>query len=286
VSAAAGSLFSVQDRVALVTGGGTGIGRGSALVLAEHGADVVVVGRRLAPLEGTADRVQALGRRALVLQGDVTDPDQCKELVARTVSDFGHLDILVNNAGASDTRPMLSWTPQQWQEVVALNLSSAWYMSQAAALVMVAQGKGAIVNISSGASTGALPWAVPYAAAKAGLNNLTGTMAAALTGQGIRINALVVGAVRTEFMVEDTHRHGLAIDEMGMGNAMGRVGQPEEIGYAVLFLASDAASFISGQSIGINGGPLGPPDPPLWDESKKADAVRVPSESRGGDGPA
>lgn len=273
MSTTAGSLFSVEGKVALVTGGGTGIGRGCALVLAEHGADVVVVGRRLAPLEGTADKVRALGRRAIVLQGDVTDPDQCSRVVSGAVSELGRLDILVNNAGASDTRPMLTWTPQQWQEVVALNLSSAWYMSRAAALVMIEQGKGAIVNISSSASTGPLPWAVPYAAAKAGLNNLTATMAAALTGQGIRVNALVVGGVRTEFMVEEIHRHGMSIDEMGTKNAMGRVGRPEEIGYAALFLASDAASFISGQSIGINGGPLGPPDPPLWDESKRSSEV-------------
>ena len=249
------SRFALDGRVAVVTGAGTGIGHGVALVLAEHGADIVLAGRRPEPLEEAAREIEALGRRALAVPTDVTELDQCRRLVDRTVAEFGRLDILVNNAGGSTTKPIEAWTPEEWHQVVDLNLGSVWFLSRVAAEPMLAQGKGAIVNISSGSSMFAFPIGAPYGASKAAVNNLTASFAAAWTPKGVRVNALAVGAVRTEMLLEDGKKYGLDEAAFGAGNAMGRIGEPEEIGYAVLYFASDASSYCSGQTLWINGGP-------------------------------
>jgi NAD(P)-dependent dehydrogenase (short-subunit alcohol dehydrogenase family) len=247
--------FDLTDRVAIITGGGTGIGRGTALVLAEHGADVVLAGRRPEPLESTAEEIRALGRRVLPVSTDITTPQACDDLVAATLAELGRLDILVNNAGGAETKSIRKWTEDEWLAVLALNLGSVWHLSRAASEPMLAQGKGAIVNISSGASLLAMPQAAPYAAAKAGVNNLTGSMAAAWTGKGVRVNAIAVGAVRAATLVDDLARYGIDADTMGQTNASGRIGEPEEIGHGVLFFASDASSFCSGQTLYMHGGP-------------------------------
>ncbi len=247
--------FDLTGQVAIITGGGTGIGRGTALVLAEHGADVVLAGRRPEPLESTADEIRALGRKALPLSTDVTDPDGCRSLVDATLAEFGRVDILVNNAGGAETKSIAKWSDDEWLHVLALNLGSVWHLSRAASTPMLEQGKGAIVNISSGASLLAMPQAAPYGAAKAGVNNLTGSMAASWTRKGIRVNAVAVGAVRAATLLDDAARYGLEPDAIGLTNASGRLGEPEEIGYGVLFFASDASSFCSGQTLYMHGGP-------------------------------
>jgi NAD(P)-dependent dehydrogenase (short-subunit alcohol dehydrogenase family) len=255
MSASAPSRFGLNDRVAMITGAGTGIGRGVALVLAEHGADIVLAGRRPEPLEDTARDIEALGRRALVVPTDVTEIDQCERLVDRAVNELGRLDVLVNNAGGSTTKPIAAWTPEEFHQVVDLNLGSVWFLSRLAAEPMLAQGKGSIVNISSGSSMFAFPIGAPYGASKAAVNNLTASFAAAWTPKGIRVNALAVGAVRTKMLLEDGKKYGLDEAALGAGNAMGRIGEPDEIGYAVLYFASDASSYCSGQTLRINGGP-------------------------------
>jgi NAD(P)-dependent dehydrogenase (short-subunit alcohol dehydrogenase family) len=247
--------FDLTDTVAIITGGGTGIGRGTALVLAEHGADIVLAARRPEPLEATAAEIRALGRRALVAPSDVTDAEACQALVDTTLAEYGRVDILVNNAGGAETKSLSRWTEDEWLQVLALNLGSVWHLSRAAATPMLAQGKGAIVNISSGASLLAMPQAAPYAAAKAGVNNLTGSMASAWTGRGVRVNAIAVGAVRAASLVDDLARYDIDPDTLGATNASGRLGEPEEIGYGVLFFASDASSFCSGQTLYMHGGP-------------------------------
>ena len=161
----------------------------------------------------------------------------------------------MNCAGGAQTKSLSKWTEEEWLQVVALNLGSVWFLSRAAARPMLEQGKGSIVNISSGASLLAMPQAAPYGAAKAGVNNLTGSMASAWTPRGIRVNAIAVGAVRAATLLEDAERYGIDPDTIGMTNASGRLGEPEEIGYGVLFFASDASSFCSGQTLYIHGGP-------------------------------
>jgi len=247
--------FDLTGRVAIITGGGTGIGRGAALVLAEHGADVVLAGRRPEPLESTAEEIRSLGRHALAVPTDVTSAEECQQLVDTTLAELGRVDILVNNAGGAETKSIRRWTEEEWLQVVALNLGSVWHLSRAASVPMLEQGRGAIVNISSGASLIAMPQAAPYGAAKAGVNNLTGSMAAAWTRKGIRVNAIAVGAVRAATLLEDAARYRLDPEAIGMMNASGRLGEPDEIGYSVLFFASDASSFCSGQTLPINGGP-------------------------------
>ncbi len=249
------SRISIEDRVALITGGGTGIGRGAALVLAEHGADVVLAGRRPEPLESTAREVEALGRRALAVPTDVTTASGCRKLVETTLDEFGALDILVNCAGGAETKSILKWPDDDFERVLTLNFKAVWHLSKAAAKPMMAQGKGAIVNISSGASLLAMPQAAPYGAAKAAVNNLTGSMAAAWAKKGIRVNSIAVGAVRAATLTDDAARYGLDPEAIALSNGLGRLGEPDEIGYGVLFFASDAASFCSGQTLYMHGAP-------------------------------
>jgi NAD(P)-dependent dehydrogenase (short-subunit alcohol dehydrogenase family) len=250
-------LLSVDGRVAIVTGGGTGIGRACALALAAHGADVVLAGRRPEPLQETAEEVEVLGRRALTYPCDIAAKEQCGQLVDAALGEFGKLDILINCAGGAPLKGIDDWTTADWQWVMALNLEAVWNLSQLAAKAMVAQGSGAIVNISSGASLKAMPMSPIYGAAKAGVNSLTASLAAAWTPKGVRVNAIAVGAVRAPTLTDELDRLGIDPDQMGKGNALGRLGEPEEIGAGALFFASDMASFCSGQTLLMHGGPVG-----------------------------
>jgi NAD(P)-dependent dehydrogenase (short-subunit alcohol dehydrogenase family) len=247
--------FSMEGRVAIITGGGTGIGRSAALVLAEHGADVVLAARRPEPLESTAKEIEALGRRALAVPTDVTSPAACKALVDTTLRELGRVDVLVNNAGGATTKGIMKWSEEEWHDIVDLNLGSVWFLSRYAAQPMIEQGKGAIVNISSGASLLAMPQAAIYGAAKAAVNNLTGSMAASWTRKGVRVNGIACGAVRAATLLDEAEKLGFDVDSVGMTNASGRIGEPDEIAYGVLFFASDASSFCSGQTLYMHGGP-------------------------------
>ena len=224
-------------------------------MLAEHGADVVLAGRRPDPLESTAKEAQALGRRALAVSTDVTTGDACQALVDATLEEFGRIDILVNCAGGAETKSILNWPDDDFERTLALNFGAVWHLSRAAAKPMIEQGKGAIVNISSGASLLAMPQAAPYGAAKAAVNNLTGSMAAAWSRKGVRVNAIAVGAVRAATLTDDAARYGLDPEAIAMTNGLGRLGEPDEIGYGVLFFASDASSFCSGQTLYMHGAP-------------------------------
>lgn len=248
------SRFSMDDRVAIITGAGSGIGRSVAYLLAEHGAHVVVAGRRREPLEHTAKEVEGLGRRALVAPTDVTRPGECHALIEAAMDGFGRIDVLVNNAGGSPIKPIEQWTGDEWDGVVDLNLGSVWHLSRAAAAPMIDRGKGSIVNISSGGSFHALPTMAPYGAAKAGVNSLTSSMAAAWTSRGVRVNAIAAGIVRTEQLLQEATRLGVDPESFASTNAMNRLGEPEEIGYAVLYFASDASSFCSGATLWVGGG--------------------------------
>lgn len=224
-------------------------------MLAEYGADVVLGGRRPDPLESTAEEAHALGRRALAVSTDVTCAKECQKLIDATLQEFGRIDILVNCAGGAETKSISKWADDDFERTLALNFGAVWHLSRAAVKPMLEQGRGAIVNISSGASLLAMPQAAPYAAAKAAVNNLTGSMAAAWGRRGIRVNAIAVGAVRAATLMDDAARHGVDPEAVAMTNGVGRLGEPDEIGYGVLFFASDASSFCSGQTLYMHGAP-------------------------------
>ena len=247
--------FQLTDQIAVVTGGGTGIGRATAHVLAEHGAHVVLASRRVENLERVAAEVRERGRRALVVPTDVRKPEDCRALIERTIAEFGQIDILVNNAGGSQMMPLEAWTLEGWENMIALNLRSVFLLSQAAACHMIPRRRGAIVNISSGAGETGLPYVAPYGAAKAGVNNLTRSLAAALGPHGIRVNCIAVGAIKSEGFLRAMAKAGRDPDQVGATNALGRAGLPEEIAWPILFLVSGASSFLSGETIGVNGGP-------------------------------
>lgn len=251
--------FDLTGRVAIITGGGTGIGRATALLLARYGADVVLASRKVENLERVAKEVRsATGRRALPVQTDVRVQSDAERLARQTVQEFGRIDILVNNAGGN-RRVRLEETPTEvWDNMVNLNLRGPFLCSLAVGKVMIQQKRGgAIVNISSGASRGpGGTWGIaPYAAAKAGLNRLTEMMAGEWGKYGIRCNCIAVGAIKTEGFIRNRVSLNEDPEAMASRNALGRGGVPDDIAYTILFLVSDASSFITGQTIGVNGGP-------------------------------
>jgi len=247
--------FSLDGQVAVITGGGTGIGAATARVLSQHGAAVVLASRRAENLERVAADVSSGGGRAVVVPTDIRDPAACQALIDRAIDEFGQIDILVNNGGGSRMYRLEDWSLDAWENMIALNLRSVWLLSQAAAVHMMKRGRGNIVNISSGASEIALPGVAPYGAAKAGVNNLTRSLAAGLGPHGILVNCIAVGAVKSEGFLRAMARAGRDPDDVGGRNAVGRAGLPEEIAWPILFLVSEASSFLSGETIHINGGP-------------------------------
>ncbi len=244
--------FEMDDRVAVVTGSGQGIGRAIAWGLADFGCDLVLNARRVDDLEVTADGVRERGRRALVVDGDIRDFSET--LAQRAIAEFGRLDIWVNNVGGSDdktTRTLVDTPDETFRSQLELNLTSAFQGCKAAATHME-QG-GAIVNISSGAGTRGSPFTGPYAAAKAGMNNMTQTLALELAPD-IRVNAVAPGPVVTEAFRETLTEDAEKLAAITSSIPLGRTGTPDDIAGAVVYLASDAASWVTGQLILVAGG--------------------------------
>ncbi len=244
--------FRLDGRVAVVTGSGQGIGRGIAWALADAGAHVVVNARRLADLEVTAAGVRERGGRAVVVEGDIRDRSEA--LAERAVAELGRLDIWVNNVGGSDektVRQLVDTPDEVFRSQLELNLTSAFQGCKAAAARM-GEG-GAIVNITSGAGTRGSPFTGPYAAAKAGLINLTQTLALELAERGIRVNAVSPGPVLTEAYLEVLGVED-RIEELVRTIPLGRAGTVDDIAAMVLFLCSPAASWITGEHHLVAGG--------------------------------
>ncbi len=244
--------FRLDDHVAVVTGSGLGIGRAIAWGLADAGCDVVVNARRRSSLEETAEGVTARGRRALIAEGDIRDFSEV--LAARTIDEFGRIDVWVNNVGGSDektVRELVDTPDETWRAQLELNLTSAFQGAKAAAARM-APG-GVIVNIASGAGTRGSPRTGPYAAAKAGMINLTQTLALELAPRRIRVNAVSPGPVATEAFLEVL---GVSdqLQQLEATIPLGRLGTPDDIASAVVFMASPAASWITGQHLLVAGG--------------------------------
>lgn len=247
-------LFGLSGQVAVVTGAGRGIGEGIAKVLAAAGAGVVCAARRTEEIERVASEIVAAGGRAIATTTDVTDGAALKRLGEAAIDEFGRLDIWVNNAGGSPMQvPLIELPTEEWQATLALNLTAIWESSRVAAELM--EDGGRILNISSIAADMVIPGSGHYSAAKAGVNMLTRTFAAEL-GPRIRVNCIMPGAVPTEIMMQamKLSEDDLPRLEKTLRLPAGRLGTPEDLGAAALYLCSKASEWVTGQCIRISGG--------------------------------
>jgi NAD(P)-dependent dehydrogenase (short-subunit alcohol dehydrogenase family) len=247
-------LFSLEKKVAIVTGASRGIGRAIALGFARAGADVALAARSEGDLKSLADEIDEIGRRAIVVPTDVTQRDQIESLVTRTVEELGRLDILVNNAGGTRfMSPILGLRPEGWDKAMALNLDSVFHATQLAAQHMAAAGGGSIIQVSSVAGIMGTPGLSYYSAAKGGVRLLSQSVAKELAESNVRVNSIAPGWVATDLNANlrvDESTDKFVTDMVPMK----RWAEPEEIVGAAIFLASDASSFVTGTTVVVDGG--------------------------------
>jgi 7-alpha-hydroxysteroid dehydrogenase len=244
--------FRIDGHAAIVTGAGRGIGAACALALAEAGADVVLTSRTAEQLESVAAQIGEFGRRGVVVPSDVNDNDAVAALVDRCIDEFGRVDVIVNNAGGTMPRPMLDTSPGYLERAFHFNVTTAFVLSKAAVPHMLERESGSIINISSTMGRLRDRGMLAYGTAKAALSHMTRLMAADLAPK-VRVNAIAVGSVATSALQivldDDTIR-----EQMIEGTPLKRLGQPDDIALAALYLASPAASFVTGKVFEIDGG--------------------------------
>ena len=260
----AASPFSLEGKVAIVTGGGVGIGKSIAIEYARAGAAVAIASRKIEHLQPLTAEIRKLGRRSFALAVDVLQEDQVKGLVEKTVKDLGKLDVMVNNAGASFRAKVEDISMNGWNTVVGINLNGVFFGCKWAGRQMMAQGGGVIINISSIAGVYGSTMMSHYGASKAAVINFTRTLGMAWGRKGVRVNCIAPGPVETGGYLgvltkKDPAAAKKAYDTVASRVGMGRWGKVEEIAYPCIFLASSASSFMTGETIVIDGGPAPQP---------------------------
>jgi NAD(P)-dependent dehydrogenase (short-subunit alcohol dehydrogenase family) len=247
----------LEDKVALVTGGTSGIGRATALLFAEEGAKVAITGRNEARGRSVVEEIEKAGGRAVFLRSDVRFAADCQRAVEETLHAFGGLDILFNNAGVYYPNTVPDSSEEEWDLTIDICLKGTYLMSKFALPGMIAQGRGVIVNNASGWGLVGGEAAAAYCAAKGGVVLLTKAMAIDHGPQGIRVNCVCPGDVDTPMLPDDARQRGMEWEDYlaaASDRPLGRIGKPEEIARAVLFLASDDASFVTGAILAVDGG--------------------------------
>ncbi len=253
------SPFSLEGKTAIVTGGGTGIGKSIAIEFARAGADVAICSRKLEHLEAVAKAIHDLGRRSFAVALDVRLEEQVQAMIERTVKEFGRLDVMVNNAGASFRARPEDISINGWNAVVQINLNGVFLGCKWAARQMFGQGGGVIINLASIAGVYGSTMMPHYGAAKSAVITLTRELGIAWARKGVRVNCIAPGPVETEGYLDVLHKtdpdaegtYRAVANRVGMG----RWGRVEEIAYPAIFLASDASSFMTGETIIVDGGP-------------------------------
>jgi 2-deoxy-D-gluconate 3-dehydrogenase len=247
--------FKLDGTVALVTGAAAGLGQAIAIALAEAGADLACHGNTRSP-EATCDAVDQLGRRALSITGDLSNPETPRALFDATIEKFGRLDILVNNAGTIRRSPAVDYSEEDWAAVIQVNLSAVFRLSQLAGRQMIEQGKGKIINIASLLSFQGGITVPAYAASKGGVAQLTKALANEWAGKGINVNAIAPGYMRTsntQALQQDETRNRQILERIPAG----RWGEPADLAGAAVFLASAASDYINGEVLVVDGGWMG-----------------------------
>src|SRR6266498_1272238 len=254
-------MGKLSDRVAIITGGTSGIGKATALLFAEEGAKVIITGRRAELGQRVVEEVRKLGARCVFIEADHSQADDCSRVVERTLAEFGRVDILFNNAGIVTSGTAETTTDEVWNDTLAINVTAVWRMCKLVIPVMKKQGYGVIVNNGSDWSVVAGKDALPYIASKGAVGMMTKAMALDYARENIRINAVCPGDTLVERWIEKGYfekSNPVSIEEALKASSayipMGRFGRPEEIAKAVLFLASDDSSFITGHLLLVDGG--------------------------------
>ena len=241
----------LEQKVAIITGGGTGLGKAMALALAKEGADIVIAARRVEPIEQTAKEVSELGRRVLAIPTDVTDSQQVNRMVERTLSEMGRIDILINNAGGGGVRkPIWDITDEEWHRGMDTNLSSAFFCCRAVSKHLVAQKSGKVINIASGWGFRGMRDGYMYCCGKGGIIQLTRVLAITWAQDNIQVNCIAPGLIDSGHLPPERKAAAAAFTPVG------RVGEVPDIGSLGLFLASDASNYTTGEVFLCDGAAL------------------------------